>query len=99
MSITPGTWKVMRYFDCNSHPRYNIIVEGTETVIAKEIVGIDNALAISKVPQMIEALKRVAPYVSQCEYDIEWADGGEAEYTLNLIQDILHKIEGGSQND
>lgn len=90
-------WKVMRYFD-GLRPRYNIINEDDE-VVAQGVVGNARAVAISLVPQMIEALKRAAPYVSQCEYDIEWADGGEAEYTLNLIRDILHKIEGDEKND
>ena len=79
MSITPGTWKVMRYFDCNSHPRYNVIVEGTETVIAKEIADLDNAWAISKVPEIIAMLTKVDEDSKKVHAFLQSIKGSEKE--------------------
>lgn len=60
MSNSQSSWKVKRYFD-NLRPRYNIVqVDGdVETIIAQGIIGLDSALAMANVRELLAQLKEL----------------------------------------
>ena len=102
-NFTPGPWKV-----CGSG-EFIIAAKGNAKIMTAvaSVSGIKvnpertkaDARLIAAAPEMYEALKEVAPYVSICDYEMEGADGGKAEELFNVINALLGRIDGEEETE